>query len=338
MRLTRRIVAIAAAVTCALALAACGKAVVAHVKASDTVHSALTSVLNAPTTQFVVTAQDLPGQAALADGNFSVVVTASHLAGGAADSMAGKALDVSIDYESNALVDLRAIGGSMYCRMDLKSIEGLAGSAAIASESQALDQYASRPGFGFLHDLVLGNWVGVSTDTLKTLEQQLAPQVPGAVSSISGVQNASGLGLQITNSWEQSVRTWLSIHQTSSNEYAVKLPLRSFAGSLVQELAKPLASYANELSPSQFSQAIDKIPADLSLHANLWVEKGAATKVQFLIPNSAGSLFVAISHPATTVQAPSGATMVTASDLTSIFASIAGPLSKAFSSSKLRTL
>ena len=222
--------------------------------------------------------------------------------------------------------------------MDLKSIEGLAGSAAIASESQALDQYASRPGFGFLHDLALGNWVGVSTSTLKALEHQLAPQVPGAVSSISGVQNASGLGLQITSSWEQSVRTWLSIHQTSSNEYALTLPLRSFAGSLLQGLAKPLATYAKELSPSQISQAIDKIPAGLSLHANLWVDKGSVTKVQFLIPNSTGSLFIAISHPATPVQVPSGATMVTVSDLTSIFASVAGPLSKAFNSSSLKTL
>ena len=225
MRLTRRIVAIAAAVTCALALAACGKAVVAHVKASDTVHSALTSVLNAPTTQFVVTAQDLPGQAALADGNFSVVVTASHLAGGAPDSMAGKALDVSIDYESNALVDLRAIGGSMYCRMDLKSIEGLAGSGCRSRPNRRLSTSTPRvPASG--SSTISSSATGSASrpSTLKTLEQQLAPQVPGAVSSISGVQNASGLGLQITNSWEQSVRTWLSIHQTSSNRVRAHAP------------------------------------------------------------------------------------------------------------------
>jgi len=43
MRLTRRIVTIAAA-SCAPRLAACGKQVVAHVTASDSVHSALTSV------------------------------------------------------------------------------------------------------------------------------------------------------------------------------------------------------------------------------------------------------------------------------------------------------
>ena len=66
MRLTRRIVTIAASVMCALALAACGKQVVAHVTASDSVHSALTSVFTSPTPQYVVTVQGLPGQAASA--------------------------------------------------------------------------------------------------------------------------------------------------------------------------------------------------------------------------------------------------------------------------------
>jgi len=87
----------------------------------------------------------------------------------------------------------------------------------------------------------------------------------------------------------------LSVHKTKSNEYSLTLPVRSFAGSLLQAVAKPLATYANEpiLSHAQLLKAIDRIPASLSMHANLWVSNGSATKLQLLIPNSTGSILIA---------------------------------------------
>ena len=81
MRLRRRIVTIAVSVVCGLALAACGQQVVAHVTAGDSVRSALTSALDSPTTQITVTAQGLPGQAAIADNSVSVVLTTSKESG-----------------------------------------------------------------------------------------------------------------------------------------------------------------------------------------------------------------------------------------------------------------
>lgn len=341
MRLTRRIVTIVVSVTCGLALAACGQQVVAHVKASDSVHSALTSVFNSPTTQFVVTVQGLPGQASIADGNFSVVLTTSHDQGtGTSTSMADQSIDVSIDYQSADLVDLRAVDGSEYCRLDLKHIEGLAGPTAFAAESKTLNALAARPGFGFIHDILLGNWVGVSTSTLTAVARQLAPEVPGADSSISGLQKASGLGPQVASSWVQSVRTWLSIHQTTTDKYSLTLPVRSFAGSILQAVAKPLATYSKEpfLSQSQLLKTIDEIPASLSVHANLWVSKGSVTKLQILVPNSSGSLMIAVSHPAAPVQVPGDATLLTAANLTSIFGSLSGPLVKALGSSRASSL
>ena len=356
MRLTRRIVTIAASVMCALALAACGKQVVAHVTASDSVHSALTSVFTSPTTQYVVTVQGLPGQAASAEGSFSVVITTSHDQGTSTSSpMTNQSIDLSVDYRSNALVDLRAVDGSAYFRVDLKNIEGLAGGpAGFAAESKTLDQLAARPGFGFIHDALLGDWIGVSTSTLTSVIRQLEPQMAGGLSSISGIQSsissiqssisgiqkASGLGQQVTSSWLQSVRTWLSVHKTKSNEYSLTLPVRSFAGSLLQAVAKPLATYANEpiLSHAQLLKAIDRIPASLSMHANLWVSNGSATKLQLLIPNSTGSILIAVSHPASPVQVPSNPTMLSTGDLTSIFGSVSGPVVKALGSSRASAL
>ena len=75
-----------------------------------------------------------------------------------------------------------------------------------------------------------------------------------------------------------------------------------------------------------------EIPADLSLHANVWVSSGSVSKLQILIPNSTGSIVIAISHPAGSVQVPTDATMLTAGDLTTIFGTVSGPLSKALGS------
>ncbi len=335
MRFRRKIATIAMSVMCGLGLAACGQQVVAHVKAGDSVHSALTSVFNAPTTQFVVTGQDLPGQASIADDLFSVVITISRQSGpGISTATGDHSIDVSINHESTHLVDLRSVDGSEYWRLNLKYIEGLAGPTAFAAESKTLDGLASRPGLGFIHDILQGSWVGVSTSTLSSVGRQLAPEVPGAESSISGLQKASGLALQIENSWAESVRTWLHVHQTTTHEYSLNLPVRSFAGSILQSAAKALAKYSNEpsLSPSQLSKTIAKIPTGLSLHANLWVTQGSVSKLRVLIPDSSGSLLIAVSHPAASVHAPADATMLTAANLTALFGTLSGPLAKALSS------
>jgi len=180
MRLTRRIVTIAASVMCALALAACGKQVVAHVTASDSVHSALTSVFTSPTTQYVVTVQGLPGQAASAEGSFSVVITTSHDQGtSTSSSMTNQSIDLSVDYLSNALVDLRAVDGRHISASTSRTSRSCRRPAGFAAESKTLDQLAARPGFGFIHDALLGDWIGVSTSTLTSVIRQLEPQMAG---------------------------------------------------------------------------------------------------------------------------------------------------------------
>ena len=335
MRLRRKIVTIAVSVTCGLGLAACGQQAAVHLTAAQSVRSAFTSAFDSPTTQITVTAQGLSGQAALADNSVSVVLTTSQEGG--STSIDSQAVDLSINYQTAYLVDLRSVQGSEYFRVNLKYLEGIAGPTTMASALKTVDELAQRPGFAFLHDVLLGNWVGVSTSTLAALGHQLSPQLPSAyssISSISGLQNASGISSSVVSSWVQSVRTLLSVHQVKTGEYSLSLPVRSFAKSILNSLAAPLAKYSSEpfLSPSQLSKTMGEIPADLSLHANVWVSGGSVSKLQILIPNSTGSIVIAISHPAAPVQVPTDATILTEGDLTTIFGTLSGPLSKAFSS------
>jgi hypothetical protein len=129
------------------------------------------------------------------------------------------------------------------------------------------------------------------------------------------------LSLTVSTSLADAIRTWLSIHQKTSNEYSLTLPVRSFASSILQKLVKPLTTYfkAMSVSQAQVLEAISKIPSGLRVHANLWISKGSVDKIQFMIPNSSASLLIGVSHPTSQVQAPSNATMVTVSDLTTLF-------------------
>ena len=225
MRLRRKIMTIAVSITGGLALAACGQQVVVHLTAAQSVRAAFTSAFDSPTTQITVTAQGLPGQAAIADNSVSVVLTTSKESG--STSIDDHAVDLSINYQNTYLVDLRSVQGSEYVRVNLKYIEGLAGPSAMASASKTLDELAQRPGFAFLHEVLAGDWVGVSTSTLEALGHQLSPQLPSAyssISSISGLQNASGISSSAVDSWLQSVRTLLSVHQVKAGEYSLSLP------------------------------------------------------------------------------------------------------------------
>ncbi len=143
MRPRRRIVTAAVSAACAVALAACGQQVVAKVVANDSVHGGLAGVFSSPTTRFVVTAQDLPGAAALADGSFAVVITvtkatgasgtnassANAVAGLAGDLLNEGSMEISVLHESSDLADIVAVDGADYLRVNLKDIASLAGKA-----------------------------------------------------------------------------------------------------------------------------------------------------------------------------------------------------------------
>ncbi|MFZ2058686.1 MAG: hypothetical protein WAV54_14880 [Acidimicrobiales bacterium] len=332
MRLRRKIVTAGLSVACGVALAACGQQVVTHVQAGDTVHSALTSVFKSPTTRFVITGQDLPGAASIADGSFSVVLTTS-LASGASSSLlrGDQSVDVSIFHASTDLVDLRLVGKSGYFRVDLRGITdliGQGGQTTFASISSSINKLAGNKNLGYLHDILLGKWVGVSSSTLVAVVRQLTGKMPSAASSIANLQKLSQnlqkinqMKLTVSASFAQSLRTWLSIHKKTADEYSLSLPVRSFGASLVEKLAKPLAADLNEpsLSRAQLSKAIGDISAKLSLRANLWISKGSVSKLQVFVPNSSAYLLIGVSHPATPVEVPANATMLTASNLSVLF-------------------
>jgi hypothetical protein len=328
MRLSRKIATIGASLTCGPALAACGQQVVAHVKAGNSVKAALTGVFNGTTTRFVVTAQGLPGAASLADGSFSIVITTSR-ASQSSTSPEDQSAELSIYDGSTDLLDLATVGGSDYFRADLQEILTFAGPNEYANISSELDSLAARPGFAYLHNLLLGQWLGISTSTLMTVAQQLAPDVPSAASSISSLeklsqnlQKVNQLSLTVRSSFTQTLRTWLSIHQKSADEYSVSLPVRSFASSLVDKLAKPDEALLNEsgASSAQLAKGLDDIPADLSLNANLWISDGSVTKIQAFIPRTtSGYLLIEVSHPSTPVAAPPSATMLAAGDITGLY-------------------
>ncbi|MGO9332667.1 MAG: hypothetical protein ACLQCU_01190 [Acidimicrobiales bacterium] len=332
MRLRRKIVTAGLSVACGVALAACGQQVVTHVQAGDTVHSALTSVFKSPTTRFVITGQDLPGAASIADGSFSIVLTTSLASGASSSVLRGdQSVDVSILHESTDLVDLRLVGKSGYFRVDLRGIAdllGQGGQATFASTASSINKLAGHRGLGYLHQILLGKWVGVSSSTLIALARKLAGKMPSAASSISNLQKLSQnlqkinqMKLTVSASFAQCLRTWLSIHKKTADEYSLSLPARSFGASLVEKLAKPLAADLNEPSPSraELSKAIGEISAKLSLRANLWISKGSVSRLQVFVPNSSAYLLIGVSHPAVPVEVPANSTMLTVGNLSVLF-------------------
>jgi hypothetical protein len=339
MRLRRKIVTAAVSVVCGLALAACGQQVVAHVSAADTVHSALDGVLTSPTARFVITAQDLPGTASLADGSFSVVVTTSQRTQ-SSPAAEGQPIELSVYHESADLADLLQAGGSVYFRVDVKDIAAFTGTSEYGAIASKFNKVSSRPGYGFVHDILLGKWVGISMPVYLALYQKILAEEIGMqkqvlkllpsgspspnLSELQAIESLThntaklkALRLDISSSLAQSVQTWLSIHQRAGDEYSLDLPVRPFVGSLVERLLKPLESFVKGVTVSKTEIATDlqRIPSGLSVNADVWIQKGSVTKIQAFIPTTSAYLLIGVSHPATAVTAPSDATMLTAADL-----------------------
>ncbi len=338
MRLRRKIVTAGLSVVSAIALAACGQQVVAHVKAGDSVHAGLTSVWNGPTTRFVVTAEGLPGEAALADGSFSVVITTEKDASGTLTGM-----ELSVLHQTTDLADILAVSSSTYLRVDLKDIISLSGNPSeFATISSAVAKAAALPNLGYLNDIVAGKWVGVTSITYQGLMTKYMKSLTGTGSSsglpasassampsylknleklLKNPQKLKELRLTVRTSFFDSLHTWLSIHQKAAGEYSMTLPLRSFLTSLLSKLLKPLESYLGGptmLPQAEITQAMASIPAGLSLQANLWISNGSLTKIQAFIPQSSAYLMIGVSHPTAALVAPSGATMLTATEITAL--------------------
>jgi len=321
-------------------MAACGAQVAAHVQAAETVHSALTSILSGPTTRLVIRAQDLPGEASIADGSFSFVVTTSQATGSSSSSH--RSVDVSIYHESTSLMDLREVNESLYFRLDLMDIAAFAGPGTFAAISHRLGEMASRPGLGYIHDILVGKWVGISNATLLAVAHQLEHQIPGSGQSTLNVGATEQFRNSLVTSVLQSLRIWLSIHRKSANEYTLSLPIRNFAGSLLHEMAKPLQTYLDRALPSdarfgklalgELGKAIAEIPANLFVHMNMWVRNGSVSKLQIFIPGSRAYVIIGVSHPATPVQVPRGATMLSERNILALEA-LAGPLTSRVASS-----
>lgn len=324
MSVRRKVLAATVTVVCGLSLAACGQQIAAHVEAADSVHSALTSAVSHPSTRLVITGQNLPGQAAILDGSFSIVITTSGGRAGQGSSTASRAVDLSIYHESTNLVDLRVVGPSAYFRLDLKDLAAFGGSGDFSRISAEMDALARRRGLGFVHDVLVGKWVGISTGTLLAFEHKLTGELGGATTPSVNLPKARHLRTLILSSLAQSVRAWLSIHQVGANEYSLELPIRSFVRSFVSGVYKPLVDYLNEPLLSgvavaqEVGKLVDKIPAGLTGHAYLWVKNGSMSRLQLFIPDSSASLFITVSYPGTRVQAPKGATMLTVKSLTDL--------------------
>ena len=356
MRPRRRIVTAAVSAACAVALAACGQQVVAKVVANDSVHGGLAGVFSSPTTRFVVTAQDLPGAAALADGSFAVVITvtkatgasgtnassANAVAGLAGDLLNEGSMEISVLHESSDLADIVAVDGADYLRVNLKDIASLAGKATeFTAISSAVSKMAAAPNLGYLDDVVSGKWVGVSKATLQEIAQKYGKDLSGSSSKaisrlpasvvpssmanleklLQNPAKVKQLGLTVSSSFMQSVKMWLSVHQNGPGEYSLTLPVRSFVGTLADKLVQPLEAAmggAPAVSKAQLAQGVARIPSDLSLHADVWIAGGSLTKIQAFIPDTSAYLMIGVSHPATPVAAPGGATMLTMANITAL--------------------
>ncbi|MGD1012679.1 MAG: hypothetical protein ABR925_09155 [Acidimicrobiales bacterium] len=349
MRLRRKIVTLAVSASCALALASCGEQAVSHAQAISTVRTAFAGVFRGPTTKMVITAQGLPGAASLADGNFSVVFTTSRIVGGRNSTICGnRSLQVSVYEATTDLFDWREVGGqtcSDFARVNFSAIATLAGPTVQSEISTALDQVASRPGFAYVHALLLGKWVGFTFQTYSAAEKRMLAAEPSAAKSLAALeqfiknpQKLRQLRFTLGSSFTQTVETWLSVHQNGTGEYSLNLPVRSFTRSLLAKFTKLLAAElkGSPLTPGEIAQVPAQIPAHLSLGANVWISQGSLTKLQFFIPKTNAYLMIGVSHPALTIPAPSAATMLTEADFIALLhAAIAASPSGARSVSTL---
>ena len=239
---------------------------------------------------------------------------------GTSGSTDSRAIDVSVDRGGSTMFDLRYVEKAVYLRVDFNELEQYTSPGSLAATLASLNEMAARPGLGYIHALVLGDWVGISTSTLEAFSHELAREIPSTGPSALSTQRVARLQGAVTTSLAQSLRAWLSVHQVSATEYALSLPVRKFVESFAHSIAQPLQSDLNEpfLSGQVISEAVNKIPANLFVHVNVWVRAGSMDKIQIFIPDSQGSILIGISHPATSVQVPSGATMVTTAGLTDL--------------------
>jgi len=128
--------------------------------------------------------------------------------------------------------------------------------------------------------------------------------MPSAASSIANLQKLSQnlqkinqMKLTVSASFAQSLRTWLSIHKKTADEYSLSLPVRSFGASLVEKLAKPLAADFNEPSHLEhsFPRRSARSPQAFSPREPV-ISKGAVSKLQVFVPNSSAYLLIGVSH------------------------------------------
>jgi len=320
------VIASVVAVLC-VSLAACGKQAAVQIQNVSVARAALTSMFKGSTTRFVITAENLPGSDSVVDSVYSLVETVSTTGSSDTCGAHGSSVDMALMHKTTNLLDYRSVGRTEYLRLDLKALTSLAGtssSVAFTTLSNEFQALSAQPGLGYLKTVLQGKWIGMTEQSLVAFASKYAKADSAATKALQEAMNnpcqLKHTQLAASSSTLGTIKTLLSIHRVSSNEYSLTLPVKSFARSLLSKLVTELKGSlaAEHVSAAQLTQRLNTIPSGLSLHANIWVSHRSLQKIQIFIPSSASYFVILVSHPAVFLAPPAQVNMLTTSDLTAL--------------------
>ncbi|MFJ8436304.1 hypothetical protein ACIQ9P_33890 [Kitasatospora sp. NPDC094019] len=247
-----------------------------------------------------------------------------------AGSGAGSAADpsVSASYTLSGkggapLLELRQVGGRAYARGDLAGFAHLAGENAAEVEGLAEGLPA------VLGNALKGQWVAFDT---KTVEGTAGTGAAGGSASAAPTLAPSAsahLDASLRSILTQDLSFEDKGKQDGKDRITVTAPARKLADDLLKAV-EPLAKDVPSLAKLPKSAPTD-VP-DRPLALDLYLDGGALSAVTFDLaqlaekagPGTPLPLRIAFGHDTPAVQAPSGATELTAGDISGLFDGLAG--------------
>ncbi len=312
---TRRVRRVVIGVTMVLTIAIAATIIGAFSQV-DAVHAALASVFQSSTLKVDFTAHEA-GQASsaatISQYTLQVEVTSENGSAPLSGSAGVDDFEISVLRQGVDLGDVVVADHAVYVRLDLAEIDP----NGYANLQQSVTQRTEGgPGAAVAQAFLNDQWVGVDDSIIESLDKSIDPKALPQPTQSTSLRNS------FATSFAQSWDTWASIHEVSSTdgttEYTMSLPVREFVGTFVEDLhtalGKELPSSARLVDDA--SRLIGDIPSNLTIPITMWVTNGVLTQLD--LSYKGNSLDLAISHPVVGVSPPTGATMLTNSDISGL--------------------
>ncbi|HWA65136.1 MAG TPA: hypothetical protein VG899_02040 [Mycobacteriales bacterium] len=226
------------------------------------------------------------------------------------------AANISVSEGSKSLVTIRSVNKTLYLQADLKDVLNDLGQAATYRQMTA----AAGQLPGFLGALVQGKWVSLPLSTLKSLS--------GSLGAVTSATPDAAKSHQFLSAIEGLLTKDVTVTRTSSgstDNLTLTANLRTLAGDVTSTFATLVPGAGAALGSADVSSAPNK---NVTLDA--MVTNGALSSLSFDLGQIAKSgngtlpLDLAFAQSGAAITAPSGATAVDLSTLTSLLGSFGG--------------